>query len=247
MDFKDLVRLYENKRNVYADETYKHVSELLTEAKIVHHKDWLKKPTRDGDHEQSWRAFKGKNYEKLILHIIKKEVENLGLRIVGGNTLEKTQGKNLNLELNTVKRNLLVDYGQFGSHLPDVDIIIYNPESCRIVAVISSKITLRERIAQTGYWKIKLSDDSITKNIKVFFITPDEDRTLERRQPAKKGRAIVEVDTDGAYVMSDSLIEESGKVKMFDKFIPDLRALLMKSSENKSGSHQQDKQKKPST
>ncbi len=199
---------------------------MLSEAKNIHHEDWLKEPTPSGDHEQSWRAFKGKNYEKLVLYIIKKEVESLGLRIVNGNRLEKTFSRNLPLELNKVKRNLLIDYGEFGSHLPDVDLIIYHPESFRIIAVISSKITLRERIAQTGYWKIKLSDDDLTKHIKVFFITPDEDDTLSIKKPAKKGRAIVEIDTDGAYVMSESLVEESNKVKMFDKFIPDLRKLL---------------------
>ena len=160
------------------------------------------------------------------MYIIRKEVENLGLRIVHGSRLEKTLSRNLPTELNRVKRNLLIDYGEFGSHLPDVDLIIYQPKSCRVVAVISSKITLRERIAQTGYWKIKLSDDDITKHIRVFFVTPDEDRTLSIRQPAKKGRAIVEIDTDGAYVMSETPVEESNKVKMFDKFIPDLRKLL---------------------
>lgn len=198
----------------------------MNEAKKIHYKDWLKSPTPSGDHEQSWRAFKGKNYEKLVLYIIRKEVEDLGLRIVGGNRLEKTLSRNLPTELNRVKRNLLIDYGEFGSHLPDVDLIIYQPKSCRVVAVISGKITLRERIAQTGYWKIKLSDDDITKHIRVFFVTPDEDRTLSIRQPAKKGRAIVEIDTDGAYVMSETPVEESNKVKMFDKFIPDLRKLL---------------------
>jgi type II restriction enzyme len=60
----------------------------------------------------------------------------------------------------------------------------------------------------------------------VFFITPDEDNTLTVKQPAKKGRAIVEVDTDGAYVMSESEVEESKKVRLFDKFIPDLKNLL---------------------
>lgn len=178
------------------------------------------------DHEQSWRAFKGKNLEKLIIHIIKDEVENLGLKIVEGNTLEKTNSSNLSRELNIVKRNLLVDYGEFGSHLPDIDIIIYEPESQKILAVISSKVTLRERIAQTGYWKMKLSNDEITKHIKVLFVTPDEDGTLTKKTPAKKGRAIVEVDTDGSYVMSETNIEESDKVKMFDKFIDDIKIIL---------------------
>ena len=136
------------------------------------------------------------------------------------------KSENLSRELSAVKRNLLIDYGEFGSHLPDVDIIVYEPETSKVIAVISSKVTLRERIAQTGYWKIKLSRDKATEHIRAFFITPDEDRTLEIRTPAKKGRAIVEVDTDGSYVMSETRVEESLKVKMFDKFIDDLKELV---------------------
>jgi len=226
MKFNDLIKLYEKKKEKVGYETYKHISELLDEAKVLHKKDWLKNPTKDKDHEQSWRAFKGKNLEKLVVYIIKEEVEDLGLRIIDGNTLERTNTANLPEALNRVKRNLLIDYGEFGSHLPDVDIIIYEPKTYKIIAVISSKVTLRERIAQTGYWKIKLSQDDVTKHIKVFFVTPDEDKTLNIRKPAKKGRAIVEIDTDGSYVMSEENIEESNKVKSFDKFIEDLKTLL---------------------
>jgi type II restriction enzyme len=223
----DLIALYQKKKATYGNSAYKHVSELLREAKEIHKQDWLKKPTPNKDHEQSWRAFKGKNLEKLVVHIIKDEVESLGLRIVDGNKLEKTNSNNLSFELSSVKHNLLVDYGpEFGSHLPDVDIVIYDPKTFKIIAVMSSKVTLRERIAQTGYWKIKLSRDKVTEHIKVFFVTPDEDGTLTRRHPAKKGRAIVEVDTDGSYVMSEQVVEESPRVKMFDKFIDDLKELL---------------------
>lgn len=234
MRLSDLVHLYEKMKTKHGNNAYKHISELLSEAKKIHKKDFMQSDTakrarkegRTPDHEQSWRAFKGKNLEKLIMHIIKDEVESLGLKIVDGNTLERTNSANLSKELNMVKRNLLIDYGEFGSHLPDVDIIIYNPSTCKILAVISSKVTLRERIAQTGYWKFKLASDEVTKHIKVFFITPDEDRTLTTRTPAKKGRAIVEKDTDGGYVMSEESVEESDKVKMFDKFIEDLKNLL---------------------
>jgi type II restriction enzyme len=221
-----LIALYEKKKAMYGVETYRHISELLDEAKELHKKDWILKPTPNKDHEQSWRAFKGKNLEKLVVHTIKDEVESLGLEIVEGNKLERTSSNNLSFDLSSVKRNLLVDYGEFGSHLPDVDIIIYNPRTFKIIAVISSKVTLRERIAQTGYWKIKLSNDRVTEHIKVFFVTPDEDGTLTTRIPAKKGRAIVEVDTDGSYVMSERTVEESPKVKMFDKFMEDLKKLL---------------------
>ncbi len=233
MTFQDLLKLYEDKKKNFGIHTYKHISELLREVKEIHKHDWLKNPTPNKDHEQSWRAFKGKNLEKLVIHIIKDEVESLGLKIVEGNTLERTNSSRLSKELSSVKRNLLVDYGEFGSHLPDVDIIIYDPTTYKIVAVISSKVTLRERIAQTGYWKIKLSHDEVTKHIKVFFVTPDEDGTLTIKKPTKKGRAIVEVDTDGSYVMSETEVEESDKVKMFDKFITDLRLLINNDSINK--------------
>lgn len=226
MTTNDLTKLYEEYKRKYKTEAYRYVSKLLQEAKEIHKKDWLRFPTPNQDHEQSWRAFKGKNLEKLILYIIKDEVENLGLKAIEGNALERTNSKNLSEELSRVKRNLLVDYGEFGSHLPDVDIVIYNPKNYEIIAVISSKVTLRERIAQTGYWKIKLSQDKITKDIKVFFVTPDEDKTLSIREPAKKGRAIVEMDTDGSYVMSEEDIEESGKVKKFDKFLLDLKSII---------------------
>lgn len=229
MKFKDIVALYEQKKSKCGIETYKHISELLEEAKILHKKDWLKNPTPKKDHEQSWKGFKGKNLEKLIEYIIKDEVEALGLGIVNGNKLERTKSENLSLELSSVKHNLLVDYGEFGSHLPDVDCVIYDPKTYKVLAVLSSKVTLRERIAQTGYWKIKLSKDKVTEHIKVFFITPDEDETLVTKIPAKKGRAIVELDTDGSYVMSEKTVEESEKVKMFDKFIQDLKNLLKNS------------------
>ena len=221
MTIKDLIKIYETKKKKYGLQAYRHISNDLKEAKAQHKKDFT-----GNDHEQSWRAFKGKNLEKLIEYIITDEVRALGLQVVNGNILERTNGSNLSKELSLVKRNLIVDYGEFGSHLPDVDLIIYDLKTSKIVAVLSSKVTLRERIAQTGYWKIKLASDEATKHIKVYFVTPDEDGTLTIKKPAKKGRAIVEVDTDGSYVLSETDIEESNKVKMFDKFIDDLKKLL---------------------
>jgi len=221
MTINDLIILYNKKKEKYGKDAYRQISNLLSEAKTQHKKDF-----NGTDHEQSWRAFKGKNLEKLIEYIITDEVKNLGLEVVNGNSLERTNGENLSKELGLVKRNLLIDYGEFGSHLPDVDIIIYNPTNSKVVAVLSSKVTLRERIAQTGYWKIKLSSDKVTQHIKVYFVTPDEDGTLTTKTPTKKGRAIVEVDLDGSYVLSETNIEESKKVKMFNKFIDDLKNLI---------------------
>jgi type II restriction enzyme len=230
MNAKDLVALYEKWKTVSGEETFRHISAILTEAKKIHYQDWLKHPTPNNDHEQSWRGFKGKNLEKLIEYIIKDEVESLGLGIVNGNKLERTKASNLPLILNKVWQNLQVKYVVDGSsigHLPDIDLIIYRPNTAAVLAVLSSKVTLRERIAQTGYWKIKLSQSNATKDIRVFFVTPDEDGTLTKKFPMKKGRAIVEVDTHGAYVMTEATIETSNRVKTFDQFIVDLKELIL--------------------
>jgi type II restriction enzyme len=49
---------------------------------------------------------------------------------------------------------------------------------------------LRERVAQVGYWYLKIKGSPVTKNIKVFFITLDEDGDLVIKKPTKKSRAI---------------------------------------------------------
>jgi len=61
MKFEDLKNLYLKKKEQSGVDTYKHISNLLKEAKEIHKQDWLKHPTPNGDHKQSWRAFKGKN------------------------------------------------------------------------------------------------------------------------------------------------------------------------------------------
>ena len=223
MNFDDLKDMYNARQLVGGVETYRTVSQLLQDAKERHKRDFLREKP-NGDHEQSWRAFKGKNFERLIQHIITESIEALGMKVINGNQLERS--KNLSLELSRVKRNLAIDYGEFGLHLPDVDIVVYNPKNSQVIAVISSKVTLRERIAQTGYWKLKLLESETTKHIKVYFITPDEDGTLTDTYLPKKGRAIVEIDLDGTYVLTEANLEESNRVKLFEHFIVDFKQLL---------------------
>lgn len=225
MNFDDLKDMYSRIQLIEGEGAYRSVSQILQDAKERHKQDFLRdKP--DGDHEQSWRAFKGKNFEKLIQHIITESIEALGMKVINGNKLERS--RNLSLELSQVKRNLAIDYGRFGLHLPDVDIVVYNPKDRKVIALISSKVTLRERIAQTGYWKLKLLESKATEHIKVYFITPDEDGTLTDTYLPKKGRAIVEIDLDGTYVLTEADLDESDKVKLFEHFIEDFKQLLKK-------------------
>lgn len=234
MKAKDIIEMYEKIKKEYGKDAFKYISSIFKEAKEIHRKDFLKSDTakkaiaegRQPDHEQSWKPFKGNALEKLIAYILKDEIISLGLKIISGKKIERTNPENLTFELKNVKKNLAIDFGEFGYHLPDVDIIIYNPLNYKVLAILSSKTTLRERIAQTGYWNYKIKNDELTKHIKVYFITPDEDKIFSLKFPAKKERAIVEIDSDGGYILSESNIQESNKVKTFDKFIDDLKELL---------------------
>lgn len=76
--FKDLVKLYQKRKELYGIDAYRHISEVLKEAKALHKEYFM--TTDKVDHEQSWRAFKGKNLEKLTVHILTDEVHDLGLK-----------------------------------------------------------------------------------------------------------------------------------------------------------------------
>ena len=231
MKLKDLIRIYEDKKRSYGDEVYLHVSEIFEEAREEYKQEYLSSPKasklraegKTPDAEQSWKAFKGKNFEKMIWHIIGDELESVDLRIILGASLKK---KKLSTELSKVYRNLLIRYGEWAL-LPDVDLVIYEPTTCNIIGVISCKITLRERIAQTAYWKLKLANDPLTMHVKGYFITADEDGDLVKGMTnPTRNRIIVEHELDGTYALRH--IAESERVKAFPKLINDLRAMVRK-------------------
>lgn len=202
-----------------------HISELFEELRDEYKQRYAQSAIAEGratyDAEQSWKPFKGRSFEKLVAHILTSAVSALGLKWTTDRTLESAR---LSEELSRVRRNVLVHYGKY-SLIPDMDIIIYVPTTCEVVAAISCKVTLRERVAQTAYWKLKLRQDQVTKNIHVFFVTPDEDKDLIKKEPPHRNRIIIEYDTDGAYVL-DNAVEESAKIKNFKRFVDDLKAIV---------------------
>jgi len=233
MDFDDLKRIYDEKKKLYGDSTYLHVSEIFEDAREHYKQQYLasqkaQKLIAQGKTpypEQSWKGFKGNNFEKLILYIIQSELTTDKIRCIPGAWLRR---RKLTEELSRLHKNLSVRYGKYRI-LPDADLIVYRPSSCEVVGIISCKITLRERIAQTAYWKLKLAADPATMRIKGFFVTTDEDGDLVRgldsplRERAARNRIIVEHELDGTYVLRD--VAESDRVKSFPKLVDDLRRL----------------------
>lgn len=230
MKLKDLIEMYEAKKKQYGEDAYLHISEIFEEARERYKQEYLASPKAQKarakgkvpDAEQSWKAFKGKNFEKLIWHAIDGKLQSeLRLRCIQGQQLSR---KRLSEELGKVYRNLLIRYGEW-SLLPDVDLVIYQPATCKVVGVISCKITLRERIAQTAYWKLKLAGDPLTMHIKGYFVTADEDGDLVKGMAKPtRNRILVEHELDGTYALRH--VAESSKVKAFPKLIEDMRRLI---------------------
>ena len=179
-----------------------------------------------GELGKRWRISKGDTFRERTLNMIAAPIELLGLKVV---EISELEGSELTPQLDTVKRNVVVDYGEFGMQLPDADIVIYNPENSRVFAVISSKIFLREQVAEIVYWKIKLLENENTKHIRVYLITSDTGNALTKMNRADTARIIVETELDGAYVLTTEALEESNKVKLFEHFIDDLKQVIKES------------------
>ena len=219
---EDVKNLYKEMERTKGAEAYKYISEVFEQAKGPHKESFLKR-NREGNHEQSWHRFKGSCFEKLLQYILAGSIKDLGLEVVNGNRLDS---RRLPQTLDAVKRNVLINFGEFGMRLPDADLVVYEPENSRVIAIISSKTSLAERVAQTGYWKFKLLESKNTAHIKVYLITPDRGKNLTRLHPAKKSRVIAEVELDGTYVLTAEELEESDKVKFFEHFIEDLKQVI---------------------
>lgn len=128
--------------------------------------------------EQSWHSYIGNKFEKVIYSIIKGYISHKKSEdpIFAG--LDVLTEKEVKLN-DILTRKLAVNYGEF-LLLPDTDIVIvdYNFEDVwksEVLAILSCKTSLREGIAQACYWKLKLLSSDITKNIRVFLVTTDND------------------------------------------------------------------------
>ncbi|MFN4179841.1 MAG: BsaWI family type II restriction enzyme [Armatimonadota bacterium] len=235
--WEKLMKRYEDLRSEHPKDAWRFVSQLLEGFRpqfreLYRQSKRAQRKIKQGkeiDPDQAWRNFKGRAFERLILHMIKTEVESVGLKCATG---DEVISKSDDPVLGSVYRQIMVRYGCYAV-IPDVDLVIFRADNHRVIGVVSCKVTLRERIAQTAYWKLKLMADPTTHHIKVFFVTPDEDGDLVRKLPDPsqavaargfKNRILVEHELDGTYVLRD--IEPSEKVKTFDHFLDDLRKLL---------------------
>jgi len=219
LNFEELKRMYIKKKKKNK-ENYDFVRELFFEIKEKYQKDARK---RGKNPNQSWNSWSGHNLQKLLTFIIKDFIgnfsENIG--VTDDNELSR---KKLSHELEKVRRNVEVFYDKY-SVIPDADIIIYDKKNYSVKLIISCKASLRERVAQAAYWKLKLKANNVTKNIKLILVSTDNDKIFTYKDKnITKSRIIAEYELDGSYIFRD--IEESKKVKNFNQLFDDIRNIL---------------------
>jgi len=188
------------------------------------------------DPEQSWHSFIGRKFENIIKSILSAYLKEISKKDKSFSTLRVLTDNEIKDKKNEILfRKIAVKFGDY-LLLPDTDLVVvdWNVDdvwNSDVLAIISCKTSLRERIAQACYWKLKLLASDVTKNIKVFLVTADNDQdfyiksNLKNRINGKsRNRIIAEYELDGIYILRDDFEdeEENSKVKKYEKIFIDL-------------------------
>jgi hypothetical protein len=213
MNFEDVLNIYHLKRQT--ETGFNFIGEIFQEIK----EQYLAETTAK-DKNQSWNAWSGKALEKLIEYSIKEFIETCGYP-VALTSYCVLKRKKLSDKLETVKKNIAVSYAK-APIVPNVDLILYDQNSCQVISLLFCQASLRERVVQAAYWKIKLGD----KQIRCYLVSTDNEQDfVQEGQNSSRNRIIVEHgEIDGAYIFGD--IPESGKIKKFDRMFPDLTSIF---------------------
>jgi len=200
----------------------------------------LKEIHPDKDLEQSWHGYIGNKFQKVIYSITKGYLLKLKAQDRSFRNFEVLQESEIKKN-EIIFRKLAVKYGEY-LLLPDTDMAIVKfvdmePWKSEIIAIISCKTSLRERIAQACYWKLKLLSSNVTKNIRVFLATTDNDEDFilnKNRRESFNGRSrnriIAEYELDGIYILRENFKNEweSAKVKRYERIFEDLSQIFKK-------------------
>jgi type II restriction enzyme len=149
-----------------------------------------------------------------IEKFFRSDLGSIGLNIANVKNLKFQLFSTLSEEMEKVKRNLLIDYGEFGSHLPAVDFVIYKRQTGKVIVVILDKIDDYKNALEAAYINTRYSLAPYTKHIKVLY-------TVSDRKRIKSAKTIIDI--DGDYNLIGSSIDISDKIKTFAKLIKYLK------------------------
>ena len=207
------------------------VAHLFEEvAKPIHEKIFRAAKPR-GNLGQSWNSAKGQIFERFAHHAVLSMIKDSSaknLELTFGNKAgEESDDSSRIAEQKTARNSIKIDFDDQGQWSPDADLIVYsNYDDIRVEAIISCKTSLRERIAQTAFWRYKLASSDATSHIENFLITLDSDDVFFGSKPSKS-RAIALNELDAVFVLKPGF-DEHPKLKSFNQFTEELKKWLKK-------------------
>jgi len=226
MTLEKIKKIYLSKKKKAISHNF--IKEIFDEIKDKYKKE-KKKEGKDAN--QSWNSWSGKALQGLIKFIVEDYVSSLKYPI-GITDDTALRNKKLSTELDKVRRSIEIFYDSH-SIVPDADIVLYDKTDYKIITVLSCKASLRERVAQAAYWKLKFQQNDTTKEILYYLLSTDNDGDfLNIGENISRDRIIVEYgEIDKAYIFRD--VPESSKVKNFSKIFEDFKNLFNQWFKNK--------------
>ncbi len=217
---RDFFQVYEAST---ATPKYEHISRLFESEQAMFEERWKAANPGKKDPRAAWRTFKGNALKEVMGRHIGEALADanartgLSLALASINDLKPSIPEN---DLEEISKAVVTDYGEFGKHLPNIDFVVYDDRTGRLVSIVCCKVTLRERLTIPLHAAAKIREQNPEDNIRLALITPDEDRQLRRRAKTKN-YAIVNTDFDATYVLLDRFTETE-RIHRFSRFGEDL-------------------------
>jgi hypothetical protein len=159
----------------------------------------------------SMRPLAGNNFAIWVTKVLNKAFEKENLPLNAATTGEAKKALNKAID-EFAKDNK--------SFKPDIDIVVVNSPKSAVIAIVSAKTTLAERVMQTISWHNYLQTlPAEIQNVKLFLVTAWE--TFEKDNVNRERVQQL----DGVYVCNPN-VQEYGKIKQFSKIVDDLKNLL---------------------
>lgn len=236
MNFAYIKKKFKQFEKKHGENAFLKIDEFLTDVKEKYlrekTKEYIKKGISQNESHnkarQSWRPKVGSFLEQLIYYMIEKFCKKYNIKISSDKELKKEE---LDRELATLRSMILVHFGEY-SLLPDADLILYKYDlklqKVKVFCILSLKTSFRERFTETPYWKLKLKENPVTENIKVFMVTPDNTDEISyssSKNGPRKGRIILEYELDGVYMAREEF-DSSKKIKRLNSLFDDLKKMM---------------------
>jgi len=156
----------------------------------------------------SLRPIAGQRFTKLVSVILSRQLDPQGIACATRGEIKRR-----------VSDGLLISGPDGEQDLkPDIDIVVYDKATEKVIAIVSCKTTLAERIMQTVRWKEAIANiPSQYRDVKVFLVTAWD--TFDNPTQRNRARTL-----DGAYACNEDIVEDD-RIKKFDKLAPDIIAL----------------------